>query len=89
MVRNERSGGMEQAGGVSELNVFRAVFFAYVERRTDLLHLFLGMKRPQTLELRVNMVFPDSDYVTSALTQSGDNLVFNHKVLGAEMLRSL
>ena len=33
------------------------------------------------------MVFPDSDYDTSALTQSGDNLVFSHKALGAEMLR--
>ena len=44
---------MEQVEGVSELNVFRAVFLAYVERRTDLLHLFLGTKRPQTPELSV------------------------------------
>ena len=44
---------MEQVEGVSELNVFCAVFLAYVECRTDLLHLFLGMKQPQTLELSV------------------------------------
>ena len=51
--RNERSGSMEQVEGVFELNVFRAVFLAYVECRTDLLHPFLGTKRRQTLELGV------------------------------------
>jgi hypothetical protein len=33
------------------------------------------------------MVFPNSDYDSSALTQSGDNLVFNHSAYGAEKLR--
>ena len=33
------------------------------------------------------MVFPDSDYDTAALTESGDNLVFSHNAFGAEKLR--
>ena len=33
------------------------------------------------------MVFPDSDYDTAALTESGDNLVFTHSAFGAEKLR--
>ena len=40
----------EKIEGVSKLNAFRAVFLAHVERGTDLLHLFLGAKRPQALE---------------------------------------
>jgi len=33
------------------------------------------------------MIFPDSDYDTAALTESGDNLVFTHSTFGAEKLR--
>jgi alpha-1,3-glucan synthase len=33
------------------------------------------------------MVFPNSDYDTSALTESGDDLVFTHSAFGAEKLR--
>lgn len=33
------------------------------------------------------MVFPDSDYDSSAFTKSGDNYVFNHSAFGADMFR--
>jgi len=33
------------------------------------------------------MIFPDSDYDTTALVESGDNLVFTHNAFGAEKLR--
>ena len=33
------------------------------------------------------MVFQNSDYDSSALSESGDNLVFTHRALGAEKLR--
>ena len=44
---------MEQVECVSELDVFRAVLLADVERGTDFLHFLLRTKRPQTLELSV------------------------------------
>jgi hypothetical protein len=51
--RDEGGSGAENIEGVSELNVFRAVLLAHVERRTGLLHLFFSAKRPQNLELGV------------------------------------
>ena len=33
------------------------------------------------------IVFPESDYDTTALAESGDNLVFTHNALGAEKIR--
>ena len=51
--RNERGGSVEQVGGVSELNIFRAVLLADVKCGADFLHFLLRMERPQTLELSV------------------------------------
>ena len=44
---------MEQVERISELYVFRAVFFGDVERGADFLHFLLRTKWPKTLELGV------------------------------------
>ena len=43
---NVRGGGMERVEGVSELDIFRTMFLADVERGTDFLHLLFRMERP-------------------------------------------
>jgi len=50
---NVQGGGVEQVEGVSELDIFRAMFLTDVERRTDFLHLLFRTKRPQTLEFSI------------------------------------
>jgi hypothetical protein len=53
MNADERRRGMQEIERISKLDVLGAMLFTNVKSGADLLHLFFGTKRPETLELGI------------------------------------